>query len=124
MVFGQWISTTKIDKKNLVTSIFSLCSNRFIRLVSAPLLALPSQKRDCRGHHGHGGALFKKIREKCYKKTVSGDKILLSISYDLTSQTSSNMSLAMVHGLAQRFHFVVRCLMHAQYKVLRIRGHI
>jgi hypothetical protein len=30
MAFGRWISTTKIDKKNLVTSLFSLCSNRFI----------------------------------------------------------------------------------------------
>jgi hypothetical protein len=42
MAFGRWISTTKIDEKNLVITIFSLCSSRFIRLVSVPLLASPS----------------------------------------------------------------------------------
>jgi hypothetical protein len=68
MAFGRWISTTKIDKKNLVTSIFSLCSNRFIRPVSLQLLASPSGNCNCHGHHGHGGAIFKKIREKATRK--------------------------------------------------------
>jgi site-specific recombinase len=33
MAFGRWISTTKIVKKNLATSLLSSCSNRFIRAV-------------------------------------------------------------------------------------------
>jgi hypothetical protein len=58
MAFGRWISTTKIDLKKIVTSLFSLCSNRFIRAVLVGfLLGLPSRNRDCHGQHGHGGAI-------------------------------------------------------------------
>jgi hypothetical protein len=37
MAFGRWISTTRIDKKNLVTSLFS----SFFRVVLVGLLELP-----------------------------------------------------------------------------------
>jgi hypothetical protein len=55
MAFGRWISTTKIDNVFLVRSLFSLCSNRFIRAVLDGLLGLPSQNHDCHGQHGHAG---------------------------------------------------------------------
>jgi hypothetical protein len=63
MAFGRWISTTKIDKKDLVTSLFSLCSNRFIRAVLVGLLEQPSQNRDCHGQHGHGGTILSNSRK-------------------------------------------------------------
>jgi hypothetical protein len=56
MAFGRWVSTPKIEKKQ-VTLLFSLCSNRFFRVVLVGLLWLPSQNRDCHGQHGHGGAI-------------------------------------------------------------------
>jgi hypothetical protein len=63
MAFDRWISTTKIDLKNLVTSLFSLCSNKFIRAVLVGLLGQPSRNRDCHGHHGHGGAILPNPRK-------------------------------------------------------------
>jgi hypothetical protein len=63
MVFGCWISTTKIDKQNLVTSLFSLCYNRFIQAVLVGLLGLPSRHRDCHGQHSHGGAILPNSRK-------------------------------------------------------------
>jgi hypothetical protein len=63
MAFGRWISTTKIDEKNLVTSLFSLCSNRLIRSVLVGLLEQLSQNRDCHGQHGHGGAILPNSRK-------------------------------------------------------------
>jgi hypothetical protein len=63
MAFGRWISTTKIDKKNLVTSIFSLCSNRFIPAVLVGLLGQPCRNCDRHGQHGHGGAILPNSRK-------------------------------------------------------------
>jgi hypothetical protein len=63
MAFGRWISTTKIDRKNLVMSVFSLCSNRFIRAVLVGLFEQPSWNRDCHGQHGHGGAILPNSRK-------------------------------------------------------------
>jgi hypothetical protein len=65
MAFGRWISTTKIDKKNLVTSLFGLCSNVFSQAVLVGLLGLPSQNCDCHGQHGHGhgGAILPNSRK-------------------------------------------------------------
>ncbi len=65
MAFGRWISTTKIDKKNLVTALFSLeCSNRSVQAILVGLLGLPSRNRDCHGQHGHdGGAFFSKFEK-------------------------------------------------------------
>jgi hypothetical protein len=66
MAFGRWISTTKIDKKNLVTSLFSLCSNRFIQAVLVGWLGLPSRNRDCHGQHNMAiVGQFYQVREKC-----------------------------------------------------------
>jgi hypothetical protein len=52
-------------KQNLVTSLFdSLRStNRFIQAVSVGLLVLPSQNRNWHGQHGHGGAMFTKLKK-------------------------------------------------------------
>jgi hypothetical protein len=58
MAFCRWISTTKIEKKSLVKSLFSLCSDRFIWVVLVGLLEQPSRNRDCHGQHGHGGAIL------------------------------------------------------------------
>jgi hypothetical protein len=63
MSFGRWISTKKIDKKNLVASLFSLYSTRFIRAVLVGLLEQPSQNRDCHGQDGHGGAILPNLRK-------------------------------------------------------------
>jgi hypothetical protein len=64
MSFGRWISTTtKIDRKNLVASLFSLCSNRSIRGVLVGLLEQPSRNRDCHVQHGHGGAILPNSRK-------------------------------------------------------------
>jgi hypothetical protein len=63
MAFGRWISTTKIEKKNEVTSLFSLCSNRFIRAVLVGLLEQPSRNCNCHGQHGHGGAISPNSRK-------------------------------------------------------------
>jgi hypothetical protein len=63
MAFGRWISTTKIDEKNLVTSIFSLCSNRFIRAGLVGLLGLLSRNCDFHGQHGHRGAILPNLRK-------------------------------------------------------------
>jgi hypothetical protein len=63
MAFGRWISTIKIDNKNLVTSLFSFCSNIFIRAVLFGLLEQPSRNRDCHGQHGHGGAILPNSRK-------------------------------------------------------------
>jgi hypothetical protein len=76
MAFCRWISTTrKIDKKNLVTSLFSLRSNRFIRPVSVGLLALPSQNCDCHGQHGHGGAIFTQFKKESTRQQSTEIKI-------------------------------------------------
>jgi hypothetical protein len=49
----------KIDKKNLVTSLFSLYSTTwFIWQVSVGFLVIPSWNRNCHGQHGHGGVVF------------------------------------------------------------------
>jgi hypothetical protein len=64
MAFGRWISTTtKIDKKNLVTSLFSLHSNRFIQPESVDLLSLPSPNRNHHGQHDHGEAILTKFEK-------------------------------------------------------------
>jgi hypothetical protein len=44
--------------KNLVTSLFSLWSYRFIQAVLVGLIVLLSQNRDCHGQHGHGVGQF------------------------------------------------------------------
>jgi hypothetical protein len=49
--------------KNLVPSLFSLCSNRFIQAVLVGLLGLLSRNRDCRGQHGHGGTILPNLRK-------------------------------------------------------------
>jgi hypothetical protein len=72
MTFGRWISTTKIDYKNLVTSLFSLCSNGFIRAVLVELLGLPSLNRDCHGQHGHGGAILPNSRKMQLDNNLPG----------------------------------------------------
>jgi hypothetical protein len=78
MAFGRWISrTTKIDKKILVTSLFSFHSNRFIRLGSVDLLALPSRNRNHPGQYGHGGAILTKFEknatnQQCTRKKLYG----------------------------------------------------
>jgi hypothetical protein len=72
MAFGRWISTTKIDLKNLATSLFSLCSNRFIRAVLVGLLGLPSRKRDCHGQHGHGGTILPNWRKMQLDSNLPG----------------------------------------------------
>jgi hypothetical protein len=54
----------KIEKKNLLTSLFSLYSTWFIRQVSVGLLVIPSQNRNCHGQHGHGGVFFTKSKKE------------------------------------------------------------
>jgi hypothetical protein len=63
MAFGRWISTPEIDLKNLLSSLFSLCSNKFIRAVLVELLGHPSRNRDCHGQHGHGGTILPNSRK-------------------------------------------------------------
>jgi hypothetical protein len=63
MAFGRLISTTKIDKNDLVTLLFSLCSDKFIQAVLVGLLGLPSRNRDWHGQHGHGGAILPNSRK-------------------------------------------------------------
>jgi hypothetical protein len=66
----------KNRKKNLVKSLFSLHSNRFIRLGSVDLLTLPSRNRNHPGQHGHGGAInkFEKnaTNQQSTRKTLYG----------------------------------------------------
>ena len=54
----------KIDKKNLVRSLFSLYSTWSIRQVSVELLVIPSRNRNCHGQHGHGGVFFTKSKKE------------------------------------------------------------
>jgi hypothetical protein len=63
---GVWpldFNNNKKIKKNLVTSLFSLCSNRFIQAVLVGLLGLPSRDSDCHGQPGHGGAILPNLRK-------------------------------------------------------------
>jgi hypothetical protein len=57
---SQWRSR---KKKNLVIVLFSLCSTRFIPLVSVGLHLLPSCNGNCHGQHGHGGVIFTKFEK-------------------------------------------------------------
>ena len=76
MAFGRWISTTiKIDKKNLVTSLFSLHSNRFIQPVSVGLKLPPSRNRNHHGQHGHGGAIFTEFKKNATRQQSTVKKL-------------------------------------------------
>jgi hypothetical protein len=65
----------KIDKKKLVTSLFSLYSTRFIRQISLGLLVIPSQNRNCHGQHGHGVVFFTKLKKEATRKQSTKKKL-------------------------------------------------
>jgi hypothetical protein len=49
--------------------LLSLRSNRFIQLVSARLLSLPSQNGNCHGQQGHGvGEFFTEFEQNATKQ--------------------------------------------------------
>jgi hypothetical protein len=54
----------KLIKKNLVTSLFSLCSNGFIQVVLDGLLRLPSQNFNRHGQHDYGGEILPIFEKK------------------------------------------------------------
>jgi hypothetical protein len=88
MAFGRWNFNNKNRKKNLVTSLFSLCSTRFIRAVLVGLLGLPSQNCDCHGQHGHGGAISLNSRKDTVPVGLSHERRGLWHFSKLTSWTN------------------------------------
>jgi hypothetical protein len=122
MAIGRWISmTTKRDKTNLVSSLFSLYATWFIRQVSVGWLLVRSGNRNCHGQHGLVGVIFTKFEKEATRRQSIWIKLyrLLPIILLLLRIMQRGCWLVVALGETERCHsqsdaqrFCFCCLMH------------